>query len=73
MFFSISYDKGVKKLGCWPVVYLQIAEILIVLINNNQDNFLLMTKSILTIMLFRYVTRIQNELAGVYVKFKKVM
>jgi hypothetical protein len=67
MFFSVSYGKRVKKLGCWPVVNLQIAEILIVLINNNQDSFFLMTKSILTIMLFRYVAKIQNDLAGVYI------
>jgi hypothetical protein len=39
MFFSVSYDKRVKKLGCWPVVNLQIAEILIVLLTNNQDSF----------------------------------
>jgi hypothetical protein len=67
MFFSVSYDKRVKKLGCWPVVNLQIAKILIVLINNNQVNFLIMTKSILMIMLFRYVMKIQNDLAGVYI------
>jgi len=73
MFFSGSYYKRVKKLGCWPVVKLQIAEIIIVLINNIQGNFLLMTKSILTIMLFRYVEKIQNDLAEVYIKFKKIM
>jgi hypothetical protein len=67
MFFSVSYDKRVKKLGCWPVVNLQIAEILIVLLTNNQVSFFLMAKSILTIMLLRYVAKIQNDLAGVYI------
>ena len=32
-----------------------------------------MTKSILTIQLFRYVANIQNDLAEVYIKFKKIM
>lgn len=67
MFLSVSNDKRVKKLGCWPVVNLQFAEILLVLLNNNREGFFLMTKSILTIMLFRYIANIQNAVAGVYI------
>jgi hypothetical protein len=39
MFLSVNYYMRVKILGCWLVVNLQIAEILIILVNINDDSF----------------------------------